>query len=152
MSLRHRPPEAEGSWASDEATRRVMTATRGRDTRPEKAVRSAVHALGLRYRVGAVVTCGDVRVRPDLVFKGARVAVFVDGCFWHSCPEHGDQPRTNTAYWRPKLEANVARDRRVDRALQDNGWRVVRAWEHESPVEVAERVRIVVADARRRAR
>jgi len=129
-----------------------MIATRGRDTRPEKAVRSAVHALGLRYRVGTRITCGDVRVRPDLVFKGARVAVFVDGCFWHSCPEHGDQPRTNTAYWRPKLEANVARDRRVDQALQDDGWRVIRAWEHEDPVEVAERVRLAVAEARRRAR
>jgi DNA mismatch endonuclease (patch repair protein) len=129
-----------------------MTATRSRDTRPEKAVRSAVHALGLRYRVGTSITCGDVRVRPDLVFKGARVAVFVDGCFWHSCPKHGDQPRTNTAYWRPKLEANVARDRRVDRALQEGGWRVIRAWEHDDPVVVAERVRLAVADARRRAR
>jgi DNA mismatch endonuclease, patch repair protein len=151
MSLRDKAPEAEGSWASDEATRRIMVATRGRDTRPEKVVRSAVHALGLRYRVGASITCGDVRVRPDLVFTGARVAVFVDGCFWHSCPEHGDQPRTNTSYWRPKLEANVARDRRVDRALEAADWQIVRAWEHEDPAEVAERVRVAVADARRRA-
>lgn len=129
-----------------------MVATRGRDTRPEKAVRSAVHALGMRYRVGVSITCGDVRVRPDLVFTSAQVAVFVDGCFWHSCPEHGDQPRTNTDYWRPKLQANVARDRRVDRALDEDGWQIVRVWEHEDPAEAAERVRFAVATRGRRAR
>jgi DNA mismatch endonuclease (patch repair protein) len=90
-------------------------------------------------------------VRPDLVFTRARVAVFVDGCFWHSCPEHGDRPRINTGYWLPKLEANVARDRRVDRALTDDGWDVVRIWEHEDPLEAAARVRRSVARARRRA-
>jgi DNA mismatch endonuclease (patch repair protein) len=129
-----------------------MVAIRGRDTRPEKAVRSAVHALGMRFRVNAPVHCGEVRVRPDLVFTRARVAVFIDGCFWHSCPEHGDQPRTNTDYWRPKLAANVARDRRVDHALQEDGWQVVRIWEHEDPAQAAERVRLAVATRGRRAR
>jgi DNA mismatch endonuclease, patch repair protein len=150
MSLRKRRPEMEGSWASDEMTRRVMTATRGRDTRPEKAVRSAVHGLGLRYRVGLRVTCGEVKVRPDLVFTRFRVAVFVDGCFWHRCPEHGDQPKANSDYWGPKLDANVARDRRVDCALREAGWAVVRAWEHDDPDDIAKRVRYVVEEARRR--
>jgi DNA mismatch endonuclease (patch repair protein) len=105
----------------------------------------------MRYRVGVSIKCGDVRVRPELVFTRARVAVFVDGCFWHSCPEHGDQPRSNTGYWRPKLQSNVARDRRVDQALREDGWQILRAWEHEDPREVSERVRRAVADARRRA-
>lgn len=150
MSLRKRRPEVDGSWASDEMTRRVMTATRGRDTRPEKAVRSAVHGLGLRYRVGLRVICGEVKVRPDLVFTRSRVAVFVDGCFWHRCPEHGDEPKTNSDYWGPKLDANVARDRKVDRALRKAGWKVVRAWEHDDPDDVAELVRDAVEEARRR--
>lgn len=125
-----------------------MVATRGRDTRPEKAVRSAVHARGMRYRVGLRVDCGEVKVRPDLVFTRSRVAVFIDGCFWHRCPQHGDEPRSNADYWGPKLDANVARDRRVDRALREGGWEVVRAWEHEDPNKVAERVRAAVARSR----
>jgi DNA mismatch endonuclease, patch repair protein len=79
-------------------------------------------------------------VRPDVVFTRARLAVFVDGCFWHCCPEHGNEPRANSAYWNQKLSRNVARDKDVDLALSLAGWGVLRAWEHEPPAEVAERV------------
>ncbi len=83
-------------------------------------------------------------MRPDVAFTRARLAVFVDGCFWHACPVHGNQPRTNTDYWRPKLARNVARDRAVDSALQVAGWRVLRAWEHESTASVADRVEAIL--------
>jgi DNA mismatch endonuclease (patch repair protein) len=79
-------------------------------------------------------------VRPDIVFTRARLAIFVDGCFWHCCPQHGNVPRTNTDYWRPKLARNVTRDRVVSEALEAAGWRVLRAWEHEQTEHVADRV------------
>jgi len=74
-----------------------------------------------------------------VVFTRARLAVFVDGCFWHCCPDHGNTPRANSAYWEPKLARNVARDRAVDRALARHGWQVLRAWEHEDVAQVADR-------------
>jgi len=79
-----------------------------------------------------------------VVFPAARVAVFIDGCFWHGCPEHGRRPTTNSAYWTRKLDRNIARDRRNDSALTDAGWTVMRAWEHEPPAEVADRIASVV--------
>lgn len=121
-----------------------------RDTAPEIALRSALHAQGLRFRKDLPVRLVGRVVRPDIVFTRARVAVFVDGCFWHRCPLHGNMPRANGDYWRPKLERNVARDRIVDRALAEEGWTVVRAWEHE-PVEEAS-VRVVGALEGSRAR
>ncbi len=114
-----------------------MQGNRSRDTQPEVRVRSALHSLGLRYRVGLPVVAGDVRVRPDVVFTRARLAVFIDGCFWHGCPKHGSQPRTNSQYWEGKLLRNAARDRLVNVALRAYGWTVVRVWEHEDPEEVA---------------
>lgn len=144
MSLRDRAPEAVESWASSEAVRRLMVANRGRDTRPELAVRSLLHGMGLRYRLGLRLSVGDVRVRPDITFTRRRVAVFVDGCFWHGCPEHQRKPRSNVDYWKPKLDANVARDRRVDAALLAAGWRVVRVWEHEDPADAAARIHAIV--------
>jgi DNA mismatch endonuclease (patch repair protein) len=83
---------------------------------------------------------GQVRVRPDAVFPRARIAVFLDGCYWHACEEHGTRPASNTDYWLPKLARNVARDRRVDDALAAAGWTVVRVWEHESAAAAADRV------------
>lgn len=80
------------------------------------------------------------RVRPDIVFTRARVAVFVDGCFWHRCPIHGRLPRTNPAYWAAKLQGNADRDQIVDQCLTDEGWTVIRIWEHEEPARAAERV------------
>lgn len=124
-----------------------MSRNRRRDTEPEKAVRRALHARGLRFRVDHVVRAEGVSVRPDIVFTRWRVAVFVDGCFWHCCPEHGNIPTRNRTYWVPKLERNVRRDRRVDAALGDTGWQVVRGWEHEPPEEIAERVVECLQDA-----
>jgi DNA mismatch endonuclease, patch repair protein len=109
-------------------------------TRPETLVRSELHRRGARFRKDLPVRLGDRVVRPDIVFTRARLAVFIDGCFWHACPVHGNQPRANTDYWRPKLALNVARDRAVDEALIAAGWRVLRAWEHEPPVSAADRI------------
>lgn len=118
-----------------------MSAIRRRDTKPERAVRSVLHAAGLRYRVDYPVVVEGVRIRPDVAFTGLRLAVFVDGCFWHGCPEHGGQPRKNTGYWGPKLAANIARGRRHTELLEQAGWVVLRFWAHEPPDTVAQRVR-----------
>lgn len=117
-----------------------MLANRGVDTKPEKALRSAVHARGLRFRVNYPLSVGGVRTRPDMVFNARKVCVFSDGCFWHRCPEHATDPKANSDYWGPKLEANVARDRRADHALREAGWTVIRVWEHEDPQEAASRI------------
>ncbi len=109
-------------------------------TRPEALVRSELHQRGLRFRKDLPVRLPTRVVRPDVVFTRARLAVFIDGCFWHACPAHGNQPRSNTEYWRGKLALNLARDRAVDEALTLAGWRVLRAWEHEHPSSVAERI------------
>ncbi|MFJ6390271.1 very short patch repair endonuclease [Streptomyces sp. NPDC091972] len=119
---------------------RIMAAIRRRDTRPERSVRSLLHAAGKRYRVDFRVDLEGARPRPDIAFTRARVAVFVDGCFWHSCPQHGTKPGVNQGYWQPKLERNVARDRANDRALVAAGWTVIRVWEHESPHDAARRI------------
>jgi DNA mismatch endonuclease (patch repair protein) len=116
-----------------------MQGNRAEDTRPEVAVRSAVHALGLRFRKHVAPVRG-LRCRADLVFARQRVAVFVDGCFWHGCPEHGVSPRTNSSYWQAKLGGNVDRDRRNDAVLGEAGWTVVRVWEHEDPRAAALRI------------
>ena len=109
-----------------------MRANRRKDTKPELALRRALHAQGYRYRKDYRLELAGTRVRPDIAFTARRVAVFVDGCFWHCCPEHGSQPANNTWYWAPKLVRNVERDRAADSALAAAGWSVVRVWEHES--------------------
>jgi DNA mismatch endonuclease (patch repair protein) len=116
-----------------------MRGNRSVDTRPELALRSELHRRGFRFRKAAAPVPG-VRCRADVVFARARVAVFIDGCFWHRCPEHGISPRTNTDYWQAKLDRNVARDRRNNDALQASGWTVVRVWEHEDIVDAADRI------------
>ena len=113
-----------------------MRAIRRTDTKPEVHLRSALHRSGLRFRKDYRLDLHGVTVRPDVVFTRARVAVFVDGCFWHCCPEHGKQPRKNTDYWAPKLARNVDRDRDQNDSLIAAGWTVIRVWEHEE-VEVA---------------
>jgi DNA mismatch endonuclease (patch repair protein) len=123
-----------------------MRANRRRDTQPELAVRRELHRRGLRYRVDVPPVRG-LRCRADLVFTRARVAVFVDGCFWHACPEHGTSPAANGAWWRRKLTANVDRDRRNDRNLSAAGWRVVRIWEHEDAATGADRVEHALREA-----
>jgi DNA mismatch endonuclease, patch repair protein len=109
-----------------------MRANRRSDTKPELALRRALHRKGYRYRKDYRLDLAGARVRPDIAFTARRVAVFVDGCFWHCCPEHGTQPANNTWYWAPKLARNVERDRAADAALAAAGWQVVRVWEHES--------------------
>ncbi len=125
--------------AANEGTRKSMRSNKGRDTRPELAIRRRVHASGLRYRVSARPLPGFRRTA-DLVFTRLRVAVFVDGCFWHGCRDHGTRPRSNSDWWQTKIEANIARDRDTELMLARLGWNVVRVWEHESPDLAAERV------------
>ena len=115
-----------------------------RDTGPEVALRRALHARGLRFRVVYPVP-GQRRRTIDIAFTRRKVAVFVDGCFWHGCPEHGVRPRSNSSWWREKLAANQARDQDTNRLLEESGWAVVRIWEHE-PVERATRVVLDVVD------
>lgn len=113
-----------------------------RDTKPELALRRAVWRLGLRYRVDIAPIPG--RRRADLVFTRAKVAVYVDGCFWHSCPTHATIPKANREWWVAKLNTNVRRDRDTDRRLSEAGWTVVRVWEHEAAGSAAERIALVV--------
>jgi DNA mismatch endonuclease, patch repair protein len=110
-----------------------------RDTLPEMELRRILHSRGLRYRVD-VSPDSSLRGRADILFPRARVAVYVDGCFWHSCPEHGVLPKSNREWWRAKLEATVRRDRATEKVLRERGWTVLRVWEHESPKSAADRV------------
>lgn len=125
--------------AANEGTRKSMRSNKGRDTRPELAIRRRVHAAGLRYRVSARPLAGFRRTA-DLVFTRIKVAVFVDGCFWHGCPEHHTKAVTNAGYWAEKVRLNRARDADTDARLNEEGWRVVRVWEHEDPDVAAARV------------
>lgn len=110
-----------------------------RDTRPEIELRRRLWGKGLRYRVDRPPLKG-MRRRADVVFGPSKVAVFVDGCFWHSCPEHATLPKRNRRWWREKLDRNVERDRDTDRTLETAGWTVVRVWEHEDMDDAAARV------------
>lgn len=116
-----------------------MSTAKRRDTAAEIAVRHNLHARGLRYRVAFPIP-GQRRRTIDVAFTRAKVAVFIDGCFWHGCPEHGRRPRSNSEWWRTKLAANQARDRDTDRVLHELGWTVIRVWEHEPAGHAAERV------------
>lgn len=121
-----------------------LKVTGRRDTQPELALRSALHRAGLRYRVDYRVGRGRSAPRPDIAFPRLRIAVFVDGCFWHQCPEHGVMPKSNRAFWEPKLRANVERDARQTKRLRDEGWVVIRIWEHEPVEEAVTRVQDAV--------
>jgi DNA mismatch endonuclease (patch repair protein) len=116
-----------------------MQRQRRRDTKPEVAIRRLLHAAGFRFRIDAVLEPG-LRTRGDIVWRGRKLVVFVDGCFWHGCPEHATQPKSNADWWREKLAGNVARDRRTDAELTARGWRVLRYWEHERPADVVQDV------------
>jgi DNA mismatch endonuclease (patch repair protein) len=116
-----------------------MQAARRRDTVPELALRSMLHSKGMRFRVDCSVIPG-FRRRADIVFTRAKVAVFVDGCFWHGCPIHRTFPKANAFWWAEKLKTNRRRDAQTNRMLVREGWSVVRVWEHESAAEAAARI------------
>ncbi|HET9118712.1 MAG TPA: very short patch repair endonuclease [Pseudonocardiaceae bacterium] len=130
---RHPAPTTEGRS-------RNMQAIRRRDTKPEVALRSALHRLGYRFRKDYRIHVETGWVRPDIVFTRQKLAIFVDGCFWHSCPDHGRAPKVNDWYWAPKLARTRERDGANQHALTEAGWRVIRVWEHEAAHLAAERV------------
>lgn len=117
-----------------------MRANRRRDTVPEKALRSELFGRGLRFRIDFPVEVKGRSPRPDVVFTRIKVAVFVDGCFWHGCPEHFKRPTSNRSYWDPKIARNIERDREQDQRLKEAGWTVVRVWEHEPAEQAADRI------------
>ena len=135
--------------SSPVASRR-MAKVRQKGTGAELALRRALYRRGLRYRVGYVVLKRPRRVA-DIAFPGLKIAVFVDGCYWHGCPEHATWPKHNAEFWRQKIETNRLRDADTNSRLLDAGWTVLRFWEHQSPIEAAETVAQTVAMAKRRA-
>lgn len=143
MRMKKTNPEA-----SSQSARRRMQATRQTNTSPELALRSALWALGFRYRVHFRLP--GMRRRADIVFPRDRIAVFVDGCFWHGCPDHGTWPKSNAEWWRSKIEANRRRDRDTDRRLSADGWTVLRFWEHTDAPVAARVVAKTVAEQRAR--
>lgn len=145
----HGSRPAQRPTASSPAARKRMQAARQRDTVPELALRSSLHRMGLRYRVDARPLT-HLAHRADVVFRSARVAVFVDGCFWHGCPTHGTWPKANAGFWKAKIQENRRRDQDTDRRLADHGWLSIRIWEHEDPDKAAARIREIVQERRRR--
>lgn len=125
--------------ASSEGVRQRMRLTPRRDTSAELCIRRRLHAMGLRYRVNAKPLANSPR-RADIVFGRARIAVFIDGCFWHACPEHGTWPKANREFWRAKILRNVERDADTNDRLRGHGWIVIRVWEHEQPDIAAMRI------------
>lgn len=145
-----REPSRTVTWASDPGVRRRMQVQARRDTEPELALRRELHRRGLRYRLHQPVVPGTRRRLVDVVFAGPKVAVFLDGCFWHGCEEHGRPlPKANAWYWPAKIERNVRRDLDTTERLGTAGWVVLRIWEHEDPRQAADRVQQAV-EARRR--
>jgi DNA mismatch endonuclease (patch repair protein) len=124
-----------------------MLGNRSRDTKPELSVRRILHADGFRYRVAAR-PIPTLRRTADILFTRAKVAVFIDGCFWHGCPEHYVEPKSHVDYWRPKIERNVSRDLETTAQLEQAGWIVLRYWSHELSSTVAESVAERVRAAR----
>nr|WP_236808856.1 very short patch repair endonuclease [Amycolatopsis albispora] len=109
-------------------------------------MRRALHRRGLRFVADRAVPGGNPRRRVDILLRGARVAIFVDGCFWHSCPQHAHLPRANRSWWRLKLRGIALRDRDTDARLQEAGWLVIRVWEHEDPAEAASMIERIALD------
>ena len=151
MTAAVKPGDPTWPVPSSAAATAVMRANRGRDTKPEVALRSDLHRRGLRFRKRHTIRLDGRRwTQPDVVFTRERLAIYVDGCFWHRCPVHGTTPRANSAYWTPKLERNVTRDRDTTASLEAEGWTVLRFWEHDPPAEIAGRVEAALAALRAR--
>ena len=123
------------NFNATEQTSKIMSAIRSQNTKPEIKLRKALFKLGLRYRVQYKITG-----KPDVVFAGKKLAIFVDGCFWHGCPECYREPSKNKGYWQNKVAKNKARDDKVNVLLAEQGWSVLRFWEHEI---LSETVRVV---------
>lgn len=122
-----------------------MQGNRRRDTSPELKIRRLLHAAGLRYRVDWPLPF-DRRRRADIVFPKQRLVIFIDGCFWHGCPEHYVAPQRNADFWAAKIEGNINRDRDTDLRLEKAGWEVLRLWEHLDPAVAAKEVAEALAD------
>ena len=135
-------------FPSSAAASARMKANPGRDTSPERRLRSELHRRGYRFRVHRRLVLGATSVRPDILFPRERIAIYVDGCFWHGCPDHGTRPKANERFWAEKFAANAARDWRANEALRGAGWNVIRIWEHVGPAEAAERVAQALRAAR----
>ncbi|MAU84676.1 MAG: very short patch repair protein [Gordonia sp.] len=116
-----------------------MSRQRNKDTDPETQVRRELHARGIRFRTDVKLE-KDLRTRADIAWRGAKLAIFIDGCFWHGCPEHATRPAANADWWAHKLDQNIARDRRTDATLTERGWTVRRFWEHEDAGQVANEI------------
>jgi DNA mismatch endonuclease (patch repair protein) len=125
-----------------------MQGNRGKDTGPELRLRRELHALGIRYRVDVKVE-EDLRTRADLALKSVKLAVFVDGCFWHGCPEHGGAPKRNATYWNGKITRNIERDKETDATLRARGWTVLRFWEHQDAEAAATSVCQTIVELKR---
>ena len=141
----HQADDGQLSWASSLTVRRNMQANRGRDTGPELKLRRLLHAAGFRYRVDWPMP-GDRRRRIDIAFPRRKIAVFVDGCFWHRCAAHYVSPKANADFWDVKIRGNADRDARTTAQLTSAGWLVLRFWEHENPQEMAERIAAALRD------
>lgn len=140
----HDVPDAVPSSAAVSAR---MSRQGSRDTAQELAVRRLLHASGLRYRVNVPVP-GMPRRTIDIAFPRTKIAVFLDGCFWHGCPQHATRPKANAEWWRTKLDKNMARDVETTTHLTEEGWTVLRFWEHESVEAVARRISATVTSKR----
>lgn len=128
--------------SSDVAIKR-MKAVKPKDTYPEKILRSELHKRGLRFKIDKK-PIEKLNRRADIVFISARVAVFVDGCFWHGCPIHGTKPKANSEFWEMKIKRNKARDEDTTNKLEAAGWKVIRVWEHENLKEFAKTIHDIV--------
>jgi len=135
--------------ASTPEARRRMQRVRQKNTSAEAALRRELHARGIRYRIHVPVLSKPRRVA-DVAFSGLRVAVFVDGCFWHGCPTHATWPKQNAEFWRAKIEANMERDHDTDERLRARGWKVIRVWAHEDPENAAGRIARILERRRER--
>ncbi|CAN5266492.1 very short patch repair endonuclease [soil metagenome] len=136
--------------ATSELARKAMRGNRRSDTRPEARLRKALHARGLRFRKDLrLIGVNGVSSRADIVFTKSRLAVFVDGCFWHGCPAHCRMPTSNREYWKAKISRNMLRDRRVSESLEAADWRVIRVWEHAPLEEALEQVEKALSGGKR---
>lgn len=130
------PKDSDYPLPNSQTVTNLMKANKRSNTKPEIAIRSLLHKSGFRFRKDLLIRTAERKCRPDIVFTRARLAVFLDGCFWHLCPEHGHIPKSNVTYWEPKLKRNRERDRLDTLALESEGWKVLRIWEH-TPVQEA---------------